>query len=249
MSLCPPPRGAGTRRRPARREAVSLVRQAPCTQATGPTRTCVGCRSRSQQAELLRLAATPTGCGSTRGGVRPGVARTSVPTPDASTPRHDAAQPPSSAPCAARPRWRSTRRSTRCEPRSCSTTRCREHREERERVSNKVRVYELAKETGLHNKEVLRRLEARRRGEEPLVVGLRGNDAGASASRSARARRSARQRRRPSAKREQEELERYRSMSGRRSAGEEEGGEGAAPSSAEQQQEEQPSGRRGPRLR
>jgi translation initiation factor IF-2 len=25
-------------------------------------------------------------------------------------------------------------------------------------VSNKVRVYELAKETGLHNKEVLRRL-------------------------------------------------------------------------------------------
>jgi uncharacterized protein len=38
-----------------------LVRQAPCTQATGPTRTCVGCRSRSQQAELLRLAATPDG--------------------------------------------------------------------------------------------------------------------------------------------------------------------------------------------
>ena len=27
-------------------------------------------------------------------------------------------------------------------------------------MSNKVRVYELAKETGLHNKEVLRRLES-----------------------------------------------------------------------------------------
>jgi uncharacterized protein len=30
-------------------------------QAAGPTRMCVGCRSRSSQAELLRLAATPRG--------------------------------------------------------------------------------------------------------------------------------------------------------------------------------------------
>jgi translation initiation factor IF-2 len=79
-------------------------------------------------------------------------------------------------------------------------------------VSNKVRVYELAKETGLHNKEVLRRLQ--QLGIEAKSHSSSVSDADAtrfrgSLGRSEEERKAEEEARR---QREQEELERYRSM-------------------------------------
>jgi translation initiation factor IF-2 len=79
-------------------------------------------------------------------------------------------------------------------------------------VSEKVRVYELAKETGLHNKEVMRRLS-------DLGIDVRSHSSSVATADAARFRESlgksdAERRAEADAKRkrEQEELERYRSM-------------------------------------
>jgi translation initiation factor IF-2 len=79
-------------------------------------------------------------------------------------------------------------------------------------VSEKVRVYELAKETGLHNKEVMRRLS-------DLGIDVRSHSSSVATADAARFRESlgksdAERRAEAEAKRkrEQEELERYRSM-------------------------------------
>ncbi|MFP4148590.1 MAG: translation initiation factor IF-2 N-terminal domain-containing protein, partial [Nitriliruptoraceae bacterium] len=79
-------------------------------------------------------------------------------------------------------------------------------------MSEKVRVYELAKETGLHNKEVMRRLS-------DLGIDVRSHSSSVAPTDAARFRESlgksdAERRAEAEAKRkrEQEELERYRSM-------------------------------------
>ncbi|MEX2486782.1 MAG: translation initiation factor IF-2 [Nitriliruptoraceae bacterium] len=79
-------------------------------------------------------------------------------------------------------------------------------------MSNKVRVYELAKETGLPNKEVLRRLEGL--GVEAKSHSSSVNDADAARFRESLGKTEAERKAEEAAKRkrEQEELERYRSM-------------------------------------
>ena len=79
-------------------------------------------------------------------------------------------------------------------------------------MSNKVRVYELAKESGLHNREVLRRLEELGIEAKSHSSSVEDADAArfrASLGRSEDERRSDEEQRR---KREQEELERYRKI-------------------------------------
>ncbi len=79
-------------------------------------------------------------------------------------------------------------------------------------MSNKVRVYELAKETGLHNKEVLRRLTEL--GVDAKSHSSSVSDADASRFRDSLGKTEAERRAEEQAKRqrEQAELERYRSM-------------------------------------
>jgi translation initiation factor IF-2 len=79
-------------------------------------------------------------------------------------------------------------------------------------VSNKVRVYELAKESGLPNKEVLRRLDAL--GIEAKSHSSSVNDADAARFRESLGKTEAERKAEEEArrKREQEELERYRSL-------------------------------------
>jgi translation initiation factor IF-2 len=79
-------------------------------------------------------------------------------------------------------------------------------------VSNKVRVYELAKESGLHNKEVLRRLAEL--GVEAKSHSSSINDADAARFRSSLGKSEAERKAEAEAKRQREaaELERYRSM-------------------------------------
>jgi translation initiation factor IF-2 len=79
-------------------------------------------------------------------------------------------------------------------------------------VSNKVRVYELAKETGLHNKEVVRRLQQLGVDAKSHSSSISDGDAARfrdSLGRSETDRKAEEEAKR---KREQEELERYRSM-------------------------------------
>ncbi len=79
-------------------------------------------------------------------------------------------------------------------------------------MSNKVRVYELAKETGLHNKEVLRRLSDLGVDAKSHSSSIDGADAArfrASLGKTDAERKAEQEAKR---KREQEELERYRSM-------------------------------------
>jgi translation initiation factor IF-2 len=79
-------------------------------------------------------------------------------------------------------------------------------------VSNKVRVYELAKESGLHNKEVLRRLAEL--GVEAKSHSSSINDADAARFRASLGKSEAERKAEAEAKRQREaaELERYRSM-------------------------------------
>ena len=79
-------------------------------------------------------------------------------------------------------------------------------------MSNKVRVYELAKETGLHNKEVLRRLDGlgiEAKSHSSSISVADANRFRESLGKSEAERKAEEEARR---KREQEELERYRSM-------------------------------------